>query len=145
MANYAKSVPRDIGGATLDGYPAPYVSSVGQLRQRTDNATVSSVINLNPTTQTIEIASFGGQGAVIRWIPTTETAAVSPFASVISSGLTANFHHHIQPNTVRSFVIPKETQGQMAGGQVGSVNGLYQRLAWASAGATASSIVSVEF
>ena len=139
--NYVKSLPRDTGGAAMQEFPAPVTSTA---RVNTDNAAVSSVISLQPTTTAIEVGAFGGQGAVIRWVPVTETAAVAPRASVISSGATANFDHYIPPSTIRRFVIPKETQGQ-ASGQVGSVNGLYQRVARISAGIVASSVLVAEF
>src|SRR3990167_9378963 len=108
--NYARPIPRDSGGAQLDGYPAPFISSVGSVNHwSSENAVASSVINLSPNSTGIEIAAQGGQGVVIRWVPLTETAAVAPRASVVSSGLGANFHHHIQPSAIRRFVIPRET------------------------------------
>src|SRR3990167_10448308 len=96
--NYARPIPRDSGGSQLDGYPTPEKAIV---RWSVENQVASSVINLNSASTGIEITATTGQGAVIRWVPTTETAAVAPRASVVSSGLTANFDHHIQPNTVR--------------------------------------------
>jgi len=140
--NYAKALPRDTGGAAMQNYPTPRVSNT---RVNTDNAVASSVISLHPNTTTIEVGTFGGQGAVIRWVPITENASIAGAkGSIISSGLTANFDHYIPTNTVRVFVVPKETQGQ-EGGQAGSVNGLYQRVARISAGVTASSILVSEF
>ncbi len=141
MSNYAKSLPRDTGNSPMQEYPAPYKALVSWQKE---NAVVSSVISLNPDTQALEIGATGGQGIVIRWVPLTETAAVAPRASVIASGLTANFDHFIPTGSYRRFVVPKETQGQIAG-QVGSVNGLYQRLAWINAGPTASSILANEY
>ena len=127
----------------MQAYPAPYV---GTARANRDNAVASSVISLNPNTTALEVGTFGGQGVVIRWVPTTETAAVSPFASVISSGLGANFDHFVPPSTYRRFVIPKETGGnsQNPNSQAGSVHGLYQRVAIINAGATASSVLTAE-
>lgn len=142
MANYAKGLPTDKDGNPMQEYPAPYLSQ--EQYNNTALGAVSSVITLQPTTSAIEVGAFGGQGVVIRWIPTTETAAVSPFASVISSGLGANFDHYIPPTQYRRFVVPKETIGTSAG-QVGSVNGLYQRIAVNSAGATVSSVLLSEF
>lgn len=142
MANYARSLPRDTGGEPMHQFPAPYLS---QEQYNSPNVVTSSVISLQPNTTTLEIAAFGGQGGFIRWIPTTETAAVAPYASVIASGLGSNFDHYIPPGMYRRFVVPKETMGQMAGGQVGSVNGLYQRVALINAGITASSIIATEF
>lgn len=142
--NYAKSLPKDKNGETLQQFA---VVALSQARVNTDNAVASSVISLNPNTTSLEVSAVGGQGIAIRWIPATETAAVSPFASVISSGLTANFDHHIQPGTTRRFVVPVERQGSplVAGAQIGSVAGLYQRVARINAGATASSVLIAEF
>lgn len=139
--NYAKSLARDAGGAPMQEFPAPVVSNT---TYHVENAVASSVISLNPNTTIVEVGAFGGQGAVIRWVPLTETAAVAPRASVVASGLGANFNHYIPPNTYRQFVVPKETQG-VPTGQVGSVNGLYQRIARINAGATASSVLLTEF
>lgn len=144
MANYAKKLPRDVTGEAMQDYPAPVIA----LEQyNTENAVVSSVISLNPDTTSIEVGAFGGQGLVIRWVPLTETAAVAPRASVVASGLGANFDHHIPNLQVRKFVVPRETQGTplTAGAQTGSVNGLYQRVAVINAGATASSVLLSEF
>lgn len=141
MANYAKGLATDNKGAPMQEYPAPYTS---QTRYSTTNGVASSVVSLNPNTTQLEVGSFGGQGVVIRWVPLTETAAVSPFASVIASGLGVNFDHYVPAGTVRRFVIPKETQG-VPTGQVGSINGLYQRVAMINAGITAASILASEF
>jgi hypothetical protein len=142
MATYVKSLTFDINGNPLQEYPQAYPALQSWEK---DNAVVSSIINLNPNTTVIEVGAYSGQGAVIRWVPLTETAGVAPAGSVIASGASANFTHQIPAGTVRRFVIPKETQGQTAGGQIGSVNGLYQRLAWINAGSTASSILASEF
>lgn len=141
MANYAKQVPRDIGGTPMDGFPPNFLSTS---RSNSANVVSSSVISLQPNTSLIEVGAFGGQGITIRWIPLTETASVSPFASVIASGLGANFDHYIPAGTLRRFVLPKETGGAVAG-QIGSVNGLYQRVAIVNAGITASSVLLSEF
>jgi len=142
MANYAKGLPIDKNNTPMQEYPAPYPALATYQRE---NAVASSVISLTPNTTSIEVGAFGGQGIVIRWVPVTETASVAPRASVVASGLGANFDHFIPQSQYRRFVVPKETMGQMAGGQVGSVNGLYQRVAWINAGATASSILASEF
>lgn len=139
--NYAKSLARDTGNEPMQEYPAPYPAIKSY---NTTNAVASSVVSLNGTATSLEVASFGGQGVAIRWIKTTETAGVSPFASVISSGAGANFDHIIPAGTYRRFVIPKETGGA-AVGQAGSVNGLYQRIAWINAGIVASSVMASEF
>jgi hypothetical protein len=141
MANYAKIVPRDQGGEALHSYPSPYLSNT---RYTTTNAVASSVITFDQDTTQIEVGAFGGQGCVIRWIPLTETASQTPYGSVISSGVGANYDHYVPPSQWRQFVVPKETGGQPAGG-IASVNGLYQRVAIVNAGATASSVLLSEF
>ena len=139
MANYAKRLPMDTTGQSRVDAAPPFKALA---TWNISNQSASSVISLNPITTDIEIGSSGagtvGGGIVIRWIPLTETASVSPFASVIASGLTANFDHFIPVNWNRRLVVPRETTGQTAGGQIGSVNGLYQRIAWTTAGAPAS-------
>lgn len=141
--NYAKGLPFDKNGVPMQEYPAPFISNT---RSTIENGTPSSVIALRSTTSTIEVGTSGGQGAVIRWIPLTESDSVSPFGSVVASGLGANYDHYIPPNTFRRFVVPKETQGLgTAPMQVGSTFGLYQRVARVNAGVTASSILVIEY
>lgn len=142
MANYAKRYSKDTTGEARIDAPPPFLALD---EYQVENAVVSSAISLNPNTTELEIGAFGGQGIVIRWVPLTETAAVAPRASVVASGLGADFDHWVPSGQVRRFVVPKETIGQVAGGQIGSVNGLYQRLAWINAGTTASSILAVEY
>lgn len=142
MANYARRQAQDIAGQQRFDVPPPFIALE---EYQVENAVASSCISLTPNTSEIEIGTFGGQGVVIRWVPLTETAAVAPRASVVASGLGADFDFYVAPGQIRRFVVPKETQGQMAGGQIGSVNGLYQRLAWINAGATATSILATEY
>lgn len=142
MANYVNKLPRDITGVEMQNLP-PAVRA--QTTYQRENNIASSVISLNPNTSSLEVGAFGGQGIVIRWVPTTETAAVAPRASVVASGLGANFDHWIPSGEVRQFAVPKESIGQMAGGQIGSVNGLFQRIAVINAGAVASSFLGVEY
>ena len=139
--NYAKIVPRDQGGEALHSYPSPYTSNA---RYTITNAVTSSVISFDQDTTQIEVGVFGGQGCVIRWISATETAGQTPFASVISSGVGANYDHYVPNSQWRQFVVPRETGGQSAGG-IASINGLYQRVAIINAGATASSVLLSEF
>lgn len=142
MSNYVNKLPRDVTGEAMQEFPAPVKAITTNV---TENAVVSSAISLAPNTSSLEVSAFGGQGAVIRWVPVTETAAVAPRASVVASGLGANFDHYIPTGVVRRFAVPKETMGMSTPGQVGSVNGLYQRLARINAGATASSILIVQY
>lgn len=140
---YITPLPIDKNITPMQEFPSPVLS---RTRVNTDNAVASSVISLNPNTTSLEVSAFGGQGAVIRWIPLTETASVSPFASVVASGLGANFDHHIPAGEIRRFAVPKETQGRGTGNlQIGSTYGLYQRVARINAGTTAASVLVVEF
>ena len=139
--NYAKNLPKDTSNESMQEFPAPYPSTSRIMKT---NAVASSVISLNPNTTTVELGAFGGQGAVLRWVPKTETAAVAPAASVVASGAGASFDHWVPPSTMRRFVVPRETQGQPTG-QVGSVNGLYSRVAVINAGPTAASVLLSEF
>jgi hypothetical protein len=143
MANYVKNVPRDVGGIPLQEFPAPTRAITSVMMLENDN--VSSVLILDKDTSSVEVSAFGGQGVAIRWVASGETAAVSPRGSVIASGLLANFDHHIPSGQVRRFAIPVEKTGQVAGGNVGSVNGLYARLGHVNAGPTASSILIVQY
>lgn len=142
MANYVNPLPRDRGSEPMQDFPAPVRALATSMRE---NAVASSALALNPNTTSLEVYGFGGQGLAIRWVAATETPTTAPRASVVASGLGANFDHIVAPNTVRRFAVPKETQGQMAGGQIGSVNGLYQRLAVINAGTTAASVLFVEY
>lgn len=141
MANYAKIIPRDVGGSPMDGYPT---ASRANVTRMSENCVASSVVTLHHDTSTLEIGAFGGQGLVFRWVPASETAAVAPRASVVASGLGANFDHYIPSGNVRRFVVPKEGQGLTAG-NVGSINGLYNRVAYINAGPTAASIMYMEY
>ncbi len=126
----------------MQEYPAPFKAVAQSMRE---NCAVSSVLVLNKDTSAVELGAFGGQGLAIRWIPRTETPTVSPFSSVVASGLGANYDHYVPPSQYRRFVVPIEVSGQNAGGNVGSVNGLYFRLAVVNAGTTASSLMAAEY
>ena len=139
--NYAKAVPRDTGGAPLHDYPSPVPALATYQRSAT---AVSSIAMLTKDTTAIEVSAFGGQGVVIRWVPIAETPSVAPYGSVVASGLGASFDHAIPSGEIRRFVVPKETLGG-GGGGAGSVNGLYQHVAWINSSATPGSIIASEF
>lgn len=139
--NYAKPVPRDTGGAPLHDLPAPIPALATYQRA---NGAVSSIAILNKNTSTIEVSAFGGQGAVIRWVPLVESPTVAPYGSVVASGLGASFDHAIPSGEIRRFVVPKQSLGGVDGG-IGSINGLYQRVATVNAGITAASILLTEY
>lgn len=141
MANFPRNIPIDANQSPMQNYPAPYSATARGMRE---TCVASSVLVLNQNSGTVEVTAIGGSGVAIRWVPLTETPSVSPFSSVIASGLGANFDHTVPAATVRRFVIPRETSGQISGGQTGSVNGLYQRLAIINLGTTAGSVLTSE-
>ena len=99
---------------------------------------------MNQNTTTLEVSAFGGQGGVIRWVPIAESPTVSPYGSVVASGLGASFDHTIPSGQIMRFVVPRQSQGTNVGA-TGSVNGLYQRVATVAAGTTAASIMVTEY
>src|SRR3990167_11544238 len=118
MSLYINRIPTDRANNALQEFPAPVLSLA---RNIDDNAVASSVVSLNPNTTSLEISACGGQGAVIRWVPTTENASIAgAHASIVASGLTANFDHYIPTAIVRRFAIPQETGGVGMGGLAGS-------------------------
>lgn len=121
-----KPLPKDAGQSAMQEFATPFKALVTRARE---NATASSVITLNDNTSTIEIAATGGP-AFIRWVPTTETAAVAPAGSVISAAGTANFDNAIAKDTVRRFAVPIESfvaQTSIVG--LNKQYGLYNRVA----------------
>lgn len=123
--NYAKALPRDKAGDTMQEYPAPFVSLQ---TDASENSSASSVLSLTDNTSAIEIAATGG-AAVMKWIATTNT---NP--SVISAAGTANFDHVIPANSYRRFVVPIESQGTASIVGINKQAGLYQRVAVKSVG-----------
>lgn len=139
--NYAAGLPRDENGVPMQEYPAPYKALA---RYSTNNATASSVITLTDGTTVVEITANGAPVAV-RWVSVSETAGVSPFASVITlSGATSNFDYVVPKDQMRRFVSPIETQGTSSIVGAGVQAGSYRRIA-VMAGATVSSIMVSEF
>lgn len=147
MALYINKIPTDRAGNPLQDFPAP-VRAVTSVMMR-ENAVASSVLLLDQNATSVEVTALGGQGIAIRWVLQAETPAVSPRGSVIASGLGANFDHIIPAGTVRRFAIPNETNGVGVGGPVGagigSVYGLYSRLAQINAGIVASSVLVAQY
>lgn len=85
---------------------------------------LSSVVTLNNSSTTVEVAAPNGAVA-IKWI-----AVGAAQTSVVSSiGAAANFDHIVPAASYRRFVIPRETQGIAGPALANSVHGLYQRLA----------------
>lgn len=144
MANWVNSIPLDKANTPLQDFPAP-VRAIASVMMR-ENAVASSALALEPTATSLEVNAVGGQGIAIRWVASTETPTVSPRASVISSGLGANFDHIIPAGTYRRFAIPKESGGIGTGTmQAGSTFGLYQRVAQVNVGTGASSVLIIQY
>ena len=138
--NYAVPMPHDKNGEPLQTYPA----AVKALAQYATEQVASSVVTLTDRTTVVEIAAVGGAGLMMRWVPSTETAGVAPFASVIASGLgVANWDHVIAPSTVRRFVVPIEKVPAQSVMGANGANGLYNRIAWISTISTATGRASV--
>ncbi len=138
--NYPKEQPNDKQGVKMVQYDPAYKALA---RYGTNNPTVSSVITLTDDTTIVEIGAVNVP-VTIRWVPSTETAAVSPFASVITTGATANYDHVVAKDTTRQFVVPVERQGVNSIVGINVQSGLYKRIA-VIAGATVSSILVAEF
>lgn len=136
--NYAREIPHDKGGEGLNGYDPAYKANA---RYGTNNATVSSVITLNDNTTIVEVAAVGSP-VLVRWVPASETASVSPFASVIGTGASSNFDHTVSKDTVKQFVVPIETQGVQSIVGIGVQAGTFRRIAVSSGGAVSSILVS---
>ncbi len=124
-----------VNGQVFQEFPTANKALVNRTR---DLATASSVITLTDDTTVIEVAATGGAG-FLRWVPSTETAAVAPAGSVISNGATSNYDNVIAPNTVRRFAVPIEkfvAQTSVVGLNV--QYGLYKRVALIGAASVAS-------
>ena len=143
--NYAVAAPHDKNSDVMPMFPSPKrATSVTSL----ENAAVSSLIGLHENTTVIEITSINTPVA-FRWIPVTETAAVAPAGSVITTVAGSNFDHAIATTHTRSFVVPIETMptasvvalGFKAGPNL--ANGLYRRIAVKSTGV--SSVLISQF
>jgi hypothetical protein len=132
---------KDTDNEPIQDAPAPYQSA---RRTIIENQPVSSCISLNVSTTTLEVGAFGGQGALIRWIPKTETDAVSPFASVIASGADVNYDHYIPPSEFRRFAVPRESSAPSVS-PTGVAYVKYKRVAIINAGIVASSILVAEY
>lgn len=135
--NYSKSQARDTGGIVLTSDPVPFKA----LQQFGAGAGLSSVITFNDNATNLEVTALGtpgNSGIAIRWIPRTETAAVSPFASVIASAAGANYDHIVANGQTRTFVIPREVSpiNSIVGANI--QQGLYQRVAFVQANIAAS-------
>jgi len=135
MSNYAPILPRDKGGEPLQGFPSPKLALA---RYGDENASTSSVITLTEDTTLIELAAVTTP-AVMRWVAASDTQA-----SIISDVTTGNYDHVIPISTVRSFVVPIESNvGVNSVMGANRANGLYQRVAFKSIGV--GSVLLTEF
>lgn len=131
MSNPYPTLPKDKSSETMQEYPA---AKKALARYTDTNAAASSVISVTNGTTAIEVAAVTVP-AFIRWVVTTETAAVAPFASVIAiPGTTSNYDHVVPAGTVRRFAIPIESQGSSSIQGANRAAGLYQRIAAISGG-----------
>lgn len=125
MPRYATPVPNDSAGNDIQGaaIPQPAIVTI-----TSENATASSVITLNDNTTDLEIAAVAVTGFV-KWIGRSDTTA-----SVIAAAGTANYDVVIPANTVRRLVVPRETMGTSSIVGANIANGLYNRVAYKTAG-----------
>lgn len=134
--SYPKPLPVDQNRNPLQENPAAVLAQ--QSFQK--GGELSSVITFNDNVTQIEVSAIGGAGVAIKWIATSDTQA-----SVIGSGLGANYTHIVPANWVRKFVVPKET------GTIASIvganikEGLYRRVAVVSASAPHSSVATATY
>lgn len=140
MANYAPPLGLDKNTNPIQNAPPP-ASMVAVYNY--ENGTASSVITLTQDTTMVEVAAVGGPAA-LRWVRTGDAATAA--TSVITAAGTANFNHLISTNTLRQFVVPKERVGSSSASIQGANRGegLFQRLAYKSAGG-ASSVIVIEY
>ena len=126
-SQYVTPLPVDASGYPMQDYPSP---KKALSRYTSENATASSVISLTHDTTSIEIAAIGGT-ASMRWVTTGDTQA----SIVTVAGSTSNFDHVIATGTMRRFVVPRESTPNPQSVQgVNRLNGLYQRVAYKTAG-----------
>lgn len=137
--NYPKGQP--IGDSQSPIYMSPpAIKAIAQYVG--ENATTSSVLTLTQNTTAIEITA-GATPVVMRWVATTDTQA----SVVAIAGATSNFDHAIPANTFRRFVVPIESQVNVAGSSSmmgdNRANGLYQRVAVKTQGI--ASVLTTEY
>ena len=127
QSQYVKPLPQDASSNSMQEFPSPIPA---QATTVSENATVSSIINLGHNTTSLEVTTLG-VGAVIKWIATGNTGG----SVVAVAGSTSNYDHAIPPNWVRRFVVPREVVGNPQSIQgVNRKEGLYQRVAWKTLG-----------
>lgn len=115
-------------------------SPIGPAQEQwvSENGTASSVVTLTDNTTVVGVTAVDAP-VFIRWVPTTDTQG----SVVAVAGATANYDDVIPKNTTRIFPIPRERQGTASIVGANKQNGLYNRIAWKTAGI--GSILAVEF
>lgn len=103
-----------------------------------ENGTASSVVTVTDGTTVVEVGAVGAP-VYIKWVARTDTTA----SVVAVAGATANFDDYVPANTTRVFPIPQEILGTSSIVGANIANGLYNRVAWKSAGI--GSVIGIEF
>lgn len=132
--NQTRELPRDKNGNIIQEAPPSYTALQ---RFSEENASVSSVITLNPNTTHVELAAINS-AVVAKWISLTDTTA-----SVISAEGTANYDVIVPSGMVRHLIPPIETIGTSSIAGLNIQGGLYRRLAYKSVGV--GSVLTAEY
>ena len=120
MNNYAPQTPRGKDNNPKEGYVPAKVALASTNKE---NASASSVLAFTHDTTEIEVA-VSGQDVAGRW-------AANQATSVVTAAGSANFDFMVGNNTVRRFVIPRETSGSYASVQgVNRAEGLFTAVAF---------------
>jgi len=122
---YVTPLPVDGSSYPMQEFPSPKKALQVSV---SDNATASSVIGFTHDTTSLEVGALG-TGVAFRWLPSSVLLGAGN-ASVATAAGSGNFDHIVPPNTVRRFVVPRESQGNPQSVQgLNRANGLYQRVA----------------
>ena len=135
MNNYAPQTPRGKDNNPKEGYvPA----KVALESNNNENIAVSSVLAFTHDTTEIEVAAVG-QGVAGRWAANQATSVVT------ATGAGANFDFVVPINTVKRFVVPRETSGSYASVQgVNRAEGLFTAIAYKTLAGNGS-VLTAEF
>ena len=135
MNNYAPQTPRGKDNNPKEGYvPA----KVALESNNNENILVSSVLAFTHDTTEIEVAAVG-QGVAGRWAANQATSVVT------ATGAGANFDFVVPINTVKRFVVPRETSGSYASVQgVNRAEGLFTAIAYKTLAGNGS-VLTAEF
>ena len=136
MSNsYSPAVPRGKDNNPKDGYPP---AKVALESNNNENISVSSVLAFTHDTTEIEVAAVG-QGIAGRWAANQTTSVVT------ATGAGANFDFVVAVNTVKRFVVPRETSGSYASVQgINRAEGLFTAIAYKTLAGNGS-VLTAEF